>query len=332
MLPALNSETQRATEPAAPASPDDRRTAPPLDSITVCVPTFRRNRMLEKLLRNLARQETGGLFTFSAVIIDNDARGPARETVEALQRELPFEIKYAIEPEQTIPAARNRALSLADGNYIAIIDDDEFPPPEWLLRLYQGIQTFDVDGALGPVLPYFESHPPEWLKRSGMCDRPILPTGTLLRWNQTRTGNVLLKRSVFDRHNLLFDVTLRTGGSDREFFKHAMRAGCQFVSIEEAPVYEIVPPERWTRSYYFRRALVNGFNANRNAAHEKRSLLQRAILPVRLFGSALACAVILPFAALMGSHVAMRVVVSGAHHASRLAGMLGVELVKKRDF
>ena len=87
--------------------------------------------------------------------MDNDAGGHARETVARVQAELDLDITYSIEPEHTIPAARNHALRLARGNYIGIIDDDEFPSPEWLLRMYEGIQTFAVDGVLGPVYPFF---------------------------------------------------------------------------------------------------------------------------------------------------------------------------------
>ena len=226
--------------------------------------------MLERLLRKLALQETGGLFDFSVVVVDNDAAGPARETVMRLGAELGLDITYGIEPEQTIPAARNHALRLARGNYIGIIDDDEFPPQHWLITMYRAIQTFNVDGALGPVHPFFEQKPPAWLVKSGFCERPVHRTGTLLHWDQTRTGNVLLKKDVFDKHHLCFDLKFKTGGSDREFFKQAMRAGCRFIAVEEAPVYEIVPPERWRKSYYLKRALVNGFNAHKNSLSEMR--------------------------------------------------------------
>ena len=174
------------------------------DHISVCVPTFRRNRMLERLLRKLAMQKTDDAFEVSVVIVDNDSSGPARATVLQMEKELGLDLSYGIEPEQTIPAARNHALRLAKGNYIGIIDDDEFPPQDWLLTMYRAIQTFDVDGALGPVHPFFEGIPPVWLIKSGFCERPVHRTGTLLHWEQTRTGNVLLKREVFEANNLLF--------------------------------------------------------------------------------------------------------------------------------
>jgi succinoglycan biosynthesis protein ExoM len=301
------------------------------DHISVCVPTYRRNQMLERLLRNIALQETDGLFEFSVVVVDNDATGPATETVMRLRAELDLDITYGIEPEQTIPAARNHALRLARGNYIGIIDDDEFPPQHWLITMYRAIHAFGVDGALGPVHPFFEETPPRWLVKSGFCERPVHRTGTLLRWDQTRTGNVLLKKEVFDKHHLCFDVKFKTGGSDREFFKQAMRAGCKFIAVEEAPVHEIVPPERWTRSYYLKRALVNGFNAHRNSAGHVHGL-SRAVAPMKSAVALLTYTVAAPICACLGSHVLMNCLERGCHHLSRLFAMLGIELVRKRNF
>ena len=139
------------------------QSVPSSDHISVCVCTRRRNELLERLLRNLAIQKTGGLFGYSIVVVDNDASGHARETVARVREELCLDVTYSIEPERTIPAARNHALRLARGNYIGIIDDDEFPPPNWLLSMYEGIRTFAVDGSLGPVYPFFPGDAPPWL-------------------------------------------------------------------------------------------------------------------------------------------------------------------------
>ncbi len=117
--------------------------------ISICIVTFRRNEMLERLLRRIAIQDTAGLFDFSVVVVDNDPHGPAREMVARLTSELAIELAYGVETEGTIPAARNRALALSRGEYIAIVDDDEFPPPNWLVTMYRAIGTFEVDGVLG---------------------------------------------------------------------------------------------------------------------------------------------------------------------------------------
>lgn len=287
--------------------------------------------MLERLLQNTALQDTGGLFELSLVVVDNDADGSAKAVVEGFRGKSELEIAYGIEYERNIPAVRNHALRLARGNYIGIIDDDEFPPTHWLITLYKAINAFAVDGALGPVHPFFEQIPPSWLLKSGFCDRPTHLTGTILQWDQTRTGNVLLKREVFDRNDLLFDPNFKTGGSDREFFKQAMRRGCRFIAVEEAPVYEIVPPERWTKGYYFQRALVNGYNSYKNNRGLQRGF-RRYVEPAKSLVATGLYALAVPVCACLGEHLLMNCVVRGGHHFSQLCAMLGIELVKKRDF
>ena len=307
------------------------RSVSPADHISVCICTYRRNELLERPLRNLARQRTGGLFEYSVVVADNDAGGHARETVGRLQAELHLDVTYSIEPEHTIPAARNHALRLARGNYIAIMDDDEFPPLHWLLRLYEGIQTFAVDGALGPVYPVFDGAPPAWLVKSRICESPVHRTGTLLHWSQTFTNNVLVRKDVFDRHGLAFDLTFRTGGSDQEFFRQAMARGCRFVAIAEAPVYEVVPPARWTRTCWIKRALVNGFNARRYALRGM-SRARQALLTFKSAVGATVYALALPFCACMGQHRLITCLEKGSYHFSRACASFGIQLWKRRDF
>jgi succinoglycan biosynthesis protein ExoM len=299
------------------------------DHISVCICTLRRNAMLERLLRSLALQETSGLFDISVVVVDNDAAGPARETVELLRRELGIDLTYSVEPVLMISAARNHALRLAKGNYIGIIDDDEFPPPHWLATMYRAIRTFRVDGALGPVIPFFEQHPPAWLVKSGFCERPVIRTGTLLRWDQTRTGNVLLKRSVFGEHGLLFDLKYKTSGSDKEFFREAAQLGYRFVAVEEAPVYEVVPPERQTKRYYLRRAVLQASNERKYRAPLLHGMA-KVFAPLKALAGLTVYTLMLPFGALRGSHLSIKYLEKCAYHSSWLLTMLGFDLAKKR--
>ena len=163
-----------------------------------------------------------------------------------------------------------------------------------------------------------------------MYDLPHEPTGTFLKWSQCYTGNVLLKKEVFDRQGLVFDETFLTGGSDR-IFLGGRWAGFRFIAVEEAPVYEVVPPERWTKGYFVRRALVNGFNAQKYIAREGRPLKSIAAL----FKSAAAFvvyAVGAPVCAVIGTHFLVSDLERGAYHLSRVAAAFGIELWRKRDF
>lgn len=287
--------------------------------------------MLERLIKKLLYQETQGLFDFSIIIVDNDNQESARGLIENINKNTNIMIHYEVEPERSIPAARNRALNLADGNYIAIIDDDELPPPHWLLTLYKSIQTFEVDGALGPVIPYFEERPPSWLIKGKFCERPIYRTGTLLDWFQTRTGNVLLKKRVFDEHNLKFDLRWKTSGSDRAFFKAAIEHGYKFVAVAEAPVYEIVPPERWAKSYYIRRAFVHGYNSYRNSI-KGTSLSWQLLTAIKSIFALGIYLLAFPIFFILGPAWYVKCLEKGAHHFSQLVARFGIEIIKTRDF
>jgi glycosyltransferase involved in cell wall biosynthesis len=110
----------------------------------------------------------------------------------------PIQIIYCVEPERNIALARNRALENARGDFIAFIDDDEFPAHNWLANLLTTLEKHAADGVLGPVRPFFDTPPPAWLVRGRFCQRPEHPTGLLLNWRQTRTGNVFFKQNNFN--------------------------------------------------------------------------------------------------------------------------------------
>lgn len=310
------------------AAPRARRT---LDHVSVCLPTYRRNAMLERLLTKIAAQDTAGEFTVSVAVVDNDPAGGAREVAQRVGTALSLDLQYDVEPRKGIPFARNRALRMASGNYIAIIDDDEFPPPHWLLTLYRGLKTFDAAGALGPAYPIFEVRPPAWVIKGRLHERPEHRTGTLLAWSQCFTSNVLLRRAVFEDHNLTFDESFKTGGSDQDLFRRAMALGYRFVAVQEGPVYEVMPPARCSKGYFLKRALVNGFNSHKYlTANDSPWTVFRGT--ARSAFCAFSYTLAAPLAACLGTHVLIKCLEKGCYHLSRASAAMGVELWKKRDF
>ena len=107
------------------------------DHITVCICTYKRPKLLERLLNELQNQTTDDLFIYSIVVVDNHHNQAAKNTVAASKKKSSIAIEYHHEPEQNIALARNRAVKNAKGNFIAFIDDDEFPVNNWLIHLYK---------------------------------------------------------------------------------------------------------------------------------------------------------------------------------------------------
>jgi succinoglycan biosynthesis protein ExoM len=292
----------------------------PVPHITVCICTFKRSDYLKRLLQGLRDLQTEDRFTYSVVVTDNDAAESGRSTTATVS--LPVEVAYCVEPVQNIALARNRALANARGEFIAFIDDDEIPVTHWLLDLYRACEKWD--GVLGPVLPHFDEHTPEWFRKAGFYDfRKRYKTGTLLEWPDCRTGNVLLRRRVLDVLDPPFREEFGTGGEDQDFFCRAIEKGCKFAWCDEAIVYETIAPSRYKRGVLLRRALLRGRNTLRHSRHRFQNIAKSAVaVPVYTLA--------LPILFLAGHHHFMKFLVKLADHTGRLLAVVGLNPVRER--
>lgn len=287
-----------------------------LPRITVCILTFRRPEWLGRLLRKLCHQQSGGEFMYNVLVMDNDREESARQICAQVSAESKLVLRYETEPVQNIARARNRCLDLVEGEFAAFIDDDELPDDDWLLELFRANLKYGADGVLGPVQPRFDFEPPKWIVQSEVLNRPVLPTGLVLNYNQTRTGNVLLRREVFGDPQNRFDESFASHGEDRNFFKRMIAQGYKFVWCEEARAYETEPPERCRARYHVRRALLRG-SISWGHATRKTGLLLKSL--VAFFGYTIS----LPFWLLVSKGMFMKFFIKTCDHLGCLVAVMG---------
>jgi succinoglycan biosynthesis protein ExoM len=290
--------------------------------IAVCVCTFKRPELLDHLLSKLKTQRTDNLFTYAVTIVDNDVAESARQVAQS-HAAAGLDVGYHVEPEQNIARARNRAVANANADFVAFIDDDEFPGPDWLLTLLTALREYNADGVLGPVLPYFEEPPPDWIVRGKFYERPVHATGTILEWTSTRTGNVLLDGRIMRGEATVFDPRLGSGGEDRDFFKRMIERGCKFVWCNEGPVHEVVPPQRWSKSFLLRRALLRGQQYMTSASYSKMTV-PTSLIAIPAYGVAL------PFLWLAGEHHFMKYLIKICDHLGKCLAGAGINVVKEK--
>lgn len=200
-------------------------------------------------------QETGGEFTFVVIVVDNDAQRSAEVVVRELNAS-GQEIIYAVEPEQNVSLARNKALSFAAGDYIATIDDDEYADSRWLLHLYRAITSFNADVVHGPVIPEVPPQTPRYIRGGFM--RPNPPTGSTRKYI-LNAGNTLFRRALIEGLTTPYDPRFgRTGGEDSAFFFDLKRRGFQMTWCREALVFEAVSPTRANLVWLMKRKFRNG--------------------------------------------------------------------------
>lgn len=290
--------------------------------IVVCICTYKRPQWLSDLLTNLVYQMTDGLFTYSIVVVDNDVEFSGRVVVKEMAKVSAVKILYQSEPEQGIPYARNTAVATADGEYVAFLDDDQLVESDWLAGLFRCLISTGADGVIGPVPPHYEVLPPAWVKRGEFFDRPVHRHGQELKWQQTRTGNVLLNKTIFEGADPPFNTELLTG-EDRDFFRRKIVDGCRIVWCSDSPAHERIPLERMTRSFMLRRALFRGRISIHYASMGRLHIL-KSLLAITLYTS------ILPFMLLGGQHLFMKYLIKNCDHLGRVLAFAGIVPAKDR--
>lgn len=287
--------------------------------VSVCICTYKRPDYLRYLLMKLTEQDAGRLFTFSIVIVDNDRQRSAQPVVAAFAERSALETQYVMEPRQGISLARNMAIKHAKGEFIAFIDDDEFPSPTWLQKLYTECTGRHVDGVLGPVKPQYEAKAPNWVIEGGFYDRRSYATGLVIDAKKGRTGNVLFRTAIIDHEPEPFRPEFLTG-EDQEFFGRMISKGCVFTWCNEAIAYEWVPPIRWKRRFLLKRALLRGAMCAALPTTTIRDVL-KSIAAVLVYST------ILPFLLFLGHVRFMRHLVSLCDHLGRILGLLKISPV-----
>ena len=287
-----------------------------LPTISVCICTYKRPFLLKRLLEGLSEQDTNTRFIFSILVIDNDRSESARCVVDEFASTSPIGVFYHVEPRQNIAMARNKAVEQATGDFVAFIDDDEFPTKRWLLTLFESCDQYKVDGVLGPVKPHFDQEPPLWVIKGKFYERQTHPTGLVIDWRKGRTGNVLLRRHVFAGLDQAFRPEFRNG-EDQEFFHRAIDKGHVFIWCDEAVAYETVPPIRWKRTVMLRRALLRG-------ASEPKMPTFGALDVAKSLVAVPTYAIALPFALIAGQDKFMGLSVRMCDHLGKLLAVVGI--------
>ncbi len=228
-----------------------------MPEVIVAIPTFRRPRMLERLLRALEVLETGA--TVRILVADNDAE--RHEGFDLCRLLLAQGYKGMLDPfiapERGIAQVRNALVARALGyksDFIAMLDDDEWPEPGWLDAFLAVQQQTGADALHGAVLRAFDSAPGVLAAEcDGISDlRGVTGPVDMIEG----TGNVIFRTACFaEAAKPCFDPAFAlSGGEDRDFFVRLKRQGRSFAWADEAVVHAHVPETRANLKWALARA------------------------------------------------------------------------------
>jgi succinoglycan biosynthesis protein ExoM len=228
-----------------------------MNNICICVPTYKRTDLLEKLLTSIVSMDIDKdlINSVSVIIVDNDIEKSAEEVTKIFKHSASevLSIFYFNYPKKGLANVRNelmrRALELKP-DYIACVDDDEYVSKEWLNNLTHTIITNNADIAMGPVLAYFSQPVPSYI--SYHFRSKDLPEGQILDFLET--NNFIISSAFLQQHNLKFDSRFNlTGGEDSYFGIQALKNNAKIIWSRNAEVYESIPDSRANLKWLLKR-------------------------------------------------------------------------------
>lgn len=162
--------------------------------VSVIIPTLNRYSCLEDVLKDLENQTYSN---FEVLVVDQS--DPFRED---FYRDFSLDLRLVYQKEPALWKARNSAVSMANGDYILLFDDDSRIGETWIENHLKALDFFDAAVSSGISISQTGSEVPENYSYFHVS-------------SQIDTGNVLIKKEVFET----------TGLFDRQFEGQRMGDG-----------------------------------------------------------------------------------------------------------
>lgn len=183
-------------------TPDQAKGAP---AISVLVPIYNVEQYLDECLASLAVQT---LTDFEVICINDGSTDGSRDIIE---KYLTADPRFSVidKPNSGYGASMNQGMDAARGEFIAILESDDFMEPTGLAQLYEAATTLDVDVAKANFWMYWstpternELHQAFWPKQCGKVVDPA--EATEIFHVKPSIWSAIYRRSFLVEHGIRF--------------------------------------------------------------------------------------------------------------------------------
>jgi len=220
-------------KPSDPSNPGNRIL------ISIVVPTYNRERMLRAALESLACLSYPRDL-YEVILVDDASSDGTAGTVREFMAKSPFRLIYLRQSHAGVTVARNRAIRVAQGDFLVFTDDDCTFAADWLERLLEAVDSPAVGAVGGPDPAPADSSLfarcvdfafTSFIGTGGVRAK----TGRSLAAYYPRGCNFLVARAAIERVGG-FDPSLGAG-EEIELGYRLRRAGYLLLYAARAPVY-----------------------------------------------------------------------------------------------
>ena len=223
-------------------------------NVSIVVPSIGRPELARTVTGAREAARATGL-RYEIVVVDDSVNEAAAQLCRDLE-DGSGDLRVAVSASRNIAIARNAGLDAAKGEWLAFIDDDEWPERDWLIRNLAVAVEFGADAVVGPVRAHYRSEAPRWVIIGDPYSRWQVARGSVMK--RGSTANALVRRGALLRHGLRFGKEFgRSGGEDADLFGRLYGAGA-LICGGDGLVHEAVAIDRCSLRDLARRAIRVG--------------------------------------------------------------------------
>lgn len=241
--------------------------------VSVIIPTYNSEKFIAKAIESVLQQTYPNV---ELIVVDDASQD---NTVEVVKGYCSDRIKLIVNDRNQGPSySRNRAIEVANGEWIALLDSDDWFAGDRLEKLLQVAQSKNADFVVDDLYFITEGAEKPWTtrfsERWGFGTGKV-PINTITQLNavdfiELDLGVVkpLIKREFLVRHGLKFDEELRFG-EDFHLFLLCLLKGAKFIVVP-TPYY-----------FYYSRAdsLIHDYIKCQEQMHQTTAkLLQKELI------------------------------------------------------
>lgn len=119
--------------------------------LSVVIPTYNGANRIPEVLDRLSKQTVDSTLTWNIWVVDNNSSDRTADVVKQYQQTWPADrpLNYVFESQQGLAYARQCGMDNSDGALVAFLDDDNWPPCDWVHQVVAFGQQYPRAGAFG---------------------------------------------------------------------------------------------------------------------------------------------------------------------------------------
>jgi GT2 family glycosyltransferase len=207
-------------------------------TVSVCIPTFNRRRILLRTLRSLGLQDEP-FKNFEVIVGDDGSHDGTLEAVSSLR--VPYRLQIFTEANAGPAAATNLAARHAVNDILVLLDDDQIASPGLIrahIEAHQRYGDIMVQG-LFPLADECRSRGSSLLYESHLLN-DLAPCDVEHPFSKgIWSANVSVRRESWQRVGGLDETFREYGGEDTDFGIRVAASGCPMVFVPNALSYHV---------------------------------------------------------------------------------------------